>query len=219
MDLREHGYTELDLGYFRNLDDVVDDVVSFVNLTDKFINEKYNKVLPNFIIGSSMGGLIIHYVSKILNFRGVIYNAPCFYLTINSCLSCIVSFVSCCNPKQIVPDDSEPVLCKNPEVDESNDPICKERPVRFGSVKALISKCNQFKQSNNESHEKSFLIIIPGVEKIVCFDTMIEYFNTSKVTDKIAWLYPNLWHGVFLEEEIVDIIPRMVSWIKERQDN
>jgi len=135
---------------------------------------------------------------------------------LNGCLRCIISLVSCCNPRQNTPEDDEPTFSKNPNINEEIDPIHSESSVNFGTVNSLLKKTNEFTSSPNQSHEKALLMIIAGVEKIVCFDTIINYYNSSKVSDKSSWLYPNLWHGVFVEEEVYDLMPRLNKWISDR---
>jgi len=209
MDLREHGLTEPDIGYCKNFNDYIDDYIDFVKLSTDYATKAFNKTLPSFIIGFSMGGLITHYVSRQLEFTGVIYAAPCFNTSLNGCLRCLISFVACCNPRQHIPE-KEPVYSKNPNVNEDID------SGNFGTVNSLVKKTNFFNSNPIESHEKAFLIIIAGVEKMVCLDTIINYYNYSKVNDKSTWLYPNLWHAVFEEEEVFDLMPRLNKWISDR---
>ena len=47
-------------------------------------------------------------------------------------------------------------------------------------------------------------------------DEIASYYDRSNVKDKSIWLYPNMWHTSFLEEEASDIIPRLGRWFNER---
>ena len=164
-----------------------------------------------------MGGLLAHYVSKRFGFRGVIYGAPCFKIPLDGCTKCIISFVACCNPLQLPPPDSEPTFSRNLNVEEEVElDYPPESFSNFGTINMLVQKCNNFVNSKNESHEKAILMIISGVEKIVCLETIVNYYNESKVKDKESILYPNMWHGVLVEDEVYDLMPRMVKWIGDR---
>ena len=112
------------------------------------------------------------------------------------------------NPIQYVPPELILIIPQffNEDIDSGN----------FGTVNSLVKKTNFFNSNPIESHEKAFLIIIAGVEKMVCLDTIINYYNYSKVNDKSTWLYPNLWHAVFEEEEVFDLMPRLNKWISDR---
>ena len=198
------------------MEDIIDDTSKFVLLTELFIEKTFSKKLPKFICGSSMGGLIVHYVSKKHNFNGVIYVAPCFNIEIGCFTKLFVKSLACCCPQTNIPKNPTNTLSKNPIIKIEPDPIMTERPAKLGTLNALLQQCKLLTSEINKSHENSILIIVPGVDKLVSFDDMINYYEQSEVKDKTIWLYPNMWHVVLLEEEIVDIMPRLNVWMKER---
>ncbi len=219
MDLREHGLTEEDLTYIKDFNDFIEDMSKFVTLTKEFIKDTFKKDLPMFIMGSSMGGLIIYYVSKKISFKGVIYCSPCFEIPLNWFIKQVLSTIAWFTPWKILPKDDEPTLSKNPAIEEDNDPIIAKRQPTFGSVRTLVSQCNGFMYNlslKNESHENALVMIFGGIEKIVTIDSIVSYYNSSKVKDKTSWFYPNSWHGVLVEEEVYDIMPRLNKWIGDR---
>ena len=219
MDHREHGLSDEDLGYVRNFSDLVDDASKFVLLTEIYFMEKYDINVPKFICGSSMGGLITHYVSKLHRFQGVIYNVPCFDILMNCCLKMFVRTIGCMCPGSILPRQNGNVLSKNPNIIEDVCPIMNGRRPRFGTLISLMSQCDIFRREPIKSHENSLLIIAGGVDKIVSLDSIVNYYEHSNVKDKSIWLYPNMWHVSILEEEIFDIMPRLNLWMKQRLNN
>ena len=67
-----------------------------------------------------------------------------------------------------------------------------------------------------QEYKKSFIIIIPGIDKLVPPKKMFEFFNLSESEEKEILYYPNCWHGIFAEEEVYDIMPRITNWVNER---
>ena len=217
LDHREHGLSENDLGYVRNFSDLIDDASKFILLTEIYIEQKFNIKIPKFMCGSSMGGMIAHYVSKLHNFQGIIYNAPCFNVAMKCFPKMIIKSIACMCPGSNIPRSYGNLLSKNPMIiDIRNCPIMTARRVRFGTLNSLLQKCQGFSTDLNKSHEKSFVIIAGGVDKLVSLDAIINYYENSNVEDKSIWLYPNMWHVSFLEVEVYDIMPRLNIWMKKR---
>ena len=226
VDMRTFGRSDYDIGYAKNFDDFINDLVLFTNSTSNYVKKTFGKELPIFIIGSSMGGLVAHYLSKHIEVRGVIYVAPAFDVPLSCFIKGIVSTMACLCPSTHTPKSKpvDNVSSKNPEYGEYEytNPMIQERYSNFGNVNALLRKIDQFKREQStqsiqsSSHEKAMLMIVAGVEKIVCLDAILGYFESSLVLDKDIWLYPNAWHFLYMEEEIYDILPRLNKWIEDR---
>ena len=218
IDLREHGYSDGELGYIYSLDDAINDSFKFVKLTEEFTEKKFNCVLPKFIAGISMGGMISNYVSRQINFNGVIYFAPCFNIDMGSFFKYSVSIFSFFYPTKKLPGFPETIstVVKNPVFTEKRCPISEKRGPTVGTVNALFSKCKDFNNKGNKSHENSALFIVAGVDKCVSNKSILDYYNSSKVKDKTMWYYPNMWHFIYFEEEMEHILPNLKNWIDQR---
>lgn len=44
-------------------------------------------------------------------------------------------------------------------------------------------------------------------------DGAIELYEQCRCKDKQILYYPNLWHCIWQEEEIYDIMPRVIEWL------
>ena len=164
LDHREHGLSENDLGYVINFSDLIDDASKFILLTEHYIEQKFNIKIPKFMCGSSMGGMIAHYVSKLHNFQGVIYNAPCFNIAMTCFPKMIIKSIACLCPGNIIPRFDENKLSKNPmiKIGIRHCPIIAARCVRFGTLNFLLQKCQSFSTDLNKSHEfrLSLLLVV-----------------------------------------------------------
>ena len=216
FDHREHGYSDIDIGYIYNIDDLINDTINFIKLTEDFLEKEFKTKLSKFIMGISMGGLIINFVSKKVIFDGVVYFAPCFNMTQGCMMKFGISLISFFYPTKTIPVNKESLVTKNPVFKEQPCPLMEQHLPTIGTVQSIINKCNEFKKEGNTSHEQAMLFIIAGVEKLVCNKTILDYYNNSKVKDKSLLYYPNLWHAIYLEEEMDDIESRLVSWLNER---
>ena len=216
FDQREHGYSEGDIGYIYTLDDLITDAINFIKLTEQYIEQEFKTRLPKFAMGISMGGLITNYISKQINFNGVIYVAPCFAMKTGSLVNFGISSIAFFFPTKVIPQNKESLVFKNPVFKEQPCPIQESRLPTFGTINAIKSKCEEFSKEENKSHENSMLFVVSGVEKLVCNYAILNYYNSSKVKDKSMLYYPNMWHGVYLEEEIEDLYPRVSIWINDR---
>ncbi len=219
MDFREHGLTEYDLTYIPNFKDNVEDAKKFITLTEEFTLKTFKQKFPKFLMGSSMGAMVLNYVSKEVEAEGIIYNTPYFGVSRNWCergiMSCLAYMLPSCsmNVKKIFRLN---INSKNPNMLDDPCPIVTERCPRFGTVNTVLKQSLIFAKEKNTSHEKCMLIISAGVEKVVSLDSIIKYYETSEVKDKSILIYPNMWHASLAEEEVVDILLRISNWIIQR---
>lgn len=55
-----------------------------------------------------------------------------------------------------------------------------------------------------------------GVDKLVDPDIGYDMIKRCPVEDKEHLFYPNMWHNILSEEEILDILPKICLWLKKR---
>jgi len=61
-----------------------------------------------------------------------------------------------------------------------------------------------------------WLVIQGGLDKLVDPELAYELERLSPSDDKTVLFYDDLWHDIWHEEEIDDIIPKMIHWVEKR---
>ena len=85
-----------------------------------------------------------------------------------------------------------------------------------GTFRTLFNQC-QICCRQYHLLKTPFLVIMGGVEKIIdpfIGEDMMKY--CINVEDKEYLYYKDAWHYLWGEEEINEIIPKMVEWIQKR---
>ena len=223
-DYRGHGKSEGISGNIENINLIINDTEIFIKKSLIFAQEKYklndeefNILKKNiFITGTSFGGLLAYLISNKNKsmYKGVIFYAPSFNLYTGCLMRLVIKAISYCHPNyKIDISVKESEVCKNPIYFEKTDPIVKATKIRIQSVNELIKQTNKV---NSKNYSVPFLIVCPGVDKLCPPTSMFEFYEKSNSKDKSFWYYENMWHSVYIEEEIVEILARVEDWIKER---
>lgn len=111
---------------------------------------------------------------------------------------------------------------KNVSDDLHKDPDYFVGEVPANTYKLLLNALNECSKTFG-NFRANVLIIQGGIDKLVSPDGAFELLDKCQSKDKTVnhWLiqllfYENMWHDVFHEEEIADLLPRMVEWIRLR---
>lgn len=221
-DYRGHGYSEGEGGLVENMDDVIDDSKKFIVKTNDYIKTKYpddyTNILNNkFVTGISMGGFMSYFVTyqNQSEYRGVVYFCPAVGSSLGLIKRTALSFVSFAFPSMNIPKPKESQISKNPYIFENPHPIISKTTVKLRTVNEILSK-QPIIQKTVSSYETPFLIIIPGIDKLVSPLSQYEFYEKAKSSDKEVWYYENCWHAIYIEEEMNDIIKRLPAWIEKR---
>lgn len=226
LDYRSYGLSEGIKGNIENFDFLVTDCEKFIKETNEHLSKRFSiKVdegfLQNrFVSGLSMGGLLAYLISlkEPKFFKGVILYAPAFDVNVSRITRCMVKIISKVCPNSSIPQPKIQTMCKNPDYLELRDDIVKNTVSKFQTLSELIRKGDYVFQVA-DGYTAPFVIIIPGIDKLVPPKRMYEVYKRAKSTDKQAWYYDNLWHGVVLEPEIEEIVERVTVWMNERISN
>ncbi|CAD8043971.1 unnamed protein product [Paramecium primaurelia] len=175
--------------------------------------------LPLFTLGQSMGGMASYLMGLNDVCEGTIlitpaildnyYNQP-FMKKLGLCFgACFPTW----NP-------FPPVIVtgsRNPQILEDNlkDPYCVQVAVLPGTGRVLVSTMRSLPQTFTQ-YKKPFLVISAGMDQIVDPDVGHELMKQSPSQDKQMIHYENMWHDCVQEEEIIEIIPKIVDWISQR---
>lgn len=225
-DQRGHGYSQGYLGDIENFQYLIDDAKKFMLETEQYFKTKYkdekeknrtNFLNNRFLHGLSMGGLLCYYLSKDKPemYKGVVLFAPAVDIHPGCFLRFLIRILGTCCSCLTIPEDKESLLSKNPYLNEYPDPMVERTKISFRTVKTTLDFMEESQKQFSE-YKASFVIVIPGVDKMVPPITMFDLFEKSKSLDKDCWYYPNLWHEIDFEEEIFEIMKRLGVWVEKR---
>lgn len=85
-----------------------------------------------------------------------------------------------------------------------------------GSTVKFILTAMDMSNATFEHFNTPFIVIQGGTDKLVDPDVGFELMEKAKTTDKTHIFYEQMWHDVWHEEEIYEIIPKIVEWTNKR---
>jgi len=236
FDYRGHGQSEGTSGDIEGFQEIKEDALMFMRLTEEYFIKKYREhksssnqeysisdkpsFLNNkFLWGLSLGGYLSYELSreKPLEYKGVILLSPAMKLRIFPYTMLPMKILASLFPKMALLKwlMKESLVQKNPSYFDKPDPLVFNTQVRIRSLFALMERVEQEKNKYRE-YETPFVIVIPGVDKLVPPIGQMEFFMEAKSKDKQVWYYPNAWHALIDEEEMIEINQRIQNWIKQR---
>lgn len=181
---------------------------------------QYNEKTPKFLIGESLGGLI-GYIFGLKNpniFKGIIFLAPSLRENESKRIPMKAAFYLSYIAKRIpIPLPRKNESSKNPAVFENvrREPLIYNGGIRFGTMAAILTGMENCRDTW-EKFEAPFLLIQGGLDNVVSVECNVDFFEKSKSVDKTMLIYENLWHNIIHEEEISEIMLKMIDWIKKR---
>ena len=231
FDYRGHGLSEGTNGDVECFEELISDAEYFILAVENYFKSKFKddnkenfekntQFLNNrFCQGLSMGGLLSFFIANRNKdkFKGVFFMAPAFATPFFGCCQKIIMnlFVPCFPLLQITDDNNPPLATKNLNEYEDKDPIIDKCKIKARSGYTMLKYMDKAVDSFKE-FSTPFLLIIPGIDKLVPPKIMIEFYEKSSSTDKTVLYYKNMWHAVTIEEEIWDVIDKSITWLKKR---
>lgn len=233
-DFRGHGLSEGSRGDIEDFKYLIEDTQKFMKETEKFLLNKYKGNTENdnnsnedtkisflkkkFIAGISMGGLLSFFLTKDspYEFKGVIFFAPAFDMQKDCCTKFALKTFGCCIPCIPIPTDkSESVCYKNPYLFEHKDPLVENNIILMRTAKTMYDYMLR-SQKLFSSYESPFIVVIPGVDKLVPPIVMYKLYEEAKSIDKDVVYCRNMWHCYYGEEEVFGIADKICDWVNER---
>ena len=214
FDQRGFGRSDGMKSYIKSLDILISDSKVFVEL----IKELYpNK--PIFIGGHSMGGLITYRLTlenkNICN--GSIYLAPAlkslvgnFVTSIGILLGKVIPTIKTFKPRREQGSKSEFSVKMI-----KHDPLTYNEGARMISIKAILEAMRDC-ENTFKDYDANYIMFFGGQDKLVDPESGFTMHKQSKSNDKTLYFYENLYHDVWHEEEMFDIVPKVLDWIKNR---
>lgn len=216
FDLRGHGKSGGLPGYIGNFDEMIADFEQFTVLVDKI----YPKNVPRFFMGQSMGGMLgfIYGLKQPEYFKGMMFFAPSLKQHESKKLAMgAAKVISYLLPKVPIPLPRKNDSSKNPAVFENilEEPYIYKGGVRPGTIRSLVNAMN-FTSLNIEKFISCFIMVQGGMDVLVDLECNIDLFEKSSAKDKTLLFYDNLWHDIFHEEEIFEILEYLTKWLQLR---
>jgi len=108
--------------------------------------------------------------------------------------------------------------CKDPIAVQNliDDPLMYNEGARTGSMKSLVEAMANLEDTFQDYNAK-FIMFFGGKDMIVDPLCSFKLMRESKSPDKTLYHYENLYHDIWHEEEIFDIIPKLLDWLKKRR--
>lgn len=213
-DLIGHGLSDGFKVYIESIEDYMDNVDFFISRV------KDDK--PLFILGHSMGGLIVLYYmlfNKERNIRGVIASSP--YIKDKIKISGIKYFIgktaaAICPKLRIESGLKGDMVCRDNEIaanynkDELN---CSKVTARW--FVELEKTRNQLVQQQT-SFDSPCLILQAGEDVVVDAEGVQQFYQQISSKDKEFVMYDNFYHEILNDPDRYMVIDKISSWMSER---
>lgn len=200
----------------------IDDFNDYYKIVDEWVSEAHQFHMPVFLLGHSMGGLIvIRYLERYqeVGLKGVIVTSPCLGLVrkVSPFLEGIVGIInlfypSFCMPSGILPEQ----VSKDPKIVHQyrTDPlICKKVSVRWylelkKEMESSIGEIDKYPHIPT-------LVMQAGRDKIVDQEKTKKWVENLSIPQFQYIEWPELYHELFNEPEKEKVYKNMVEWMKK----
>jgi lysophospholipase len=213
-DLTGHGLSDGLKVYIESVDDYMDNVDFFIS---RVLNDK-----PMFILGHSMGGLIVLYYmlfNKERNIRGIIASSP--YIKDKIKIPAIKYYVgktaAAIFPKLKIESGLKgEMVCRDKAIvlQYDNDELnCSKVTARW-FVEVEKARYKLLEQQTN--FDTPCLILQAGEDLAVDANGVQQFYQTISSQDKEFVLYDNFYHEILNDPEKYKVIEKINQWISDR---
>jgi alpha-beta hydrolase superfamily lysophospholipase len=210
FDLHGHGRSGGDRGYVDDLQVLIDDADSVVNLS-----KEENPGLPIFMLGHSMGGLIsaIYGVRHPDKIKGQVLSGAA--VMILPAVKGLLSFDYNTQARSPIPNSLSNVVSRDPKVVEAynNDQLVLKTFTMKLMGEAFI-KGGKWITENMASYECPCLILHGSADQIVPPEASKNFYEHIGSKDKDIKIYEGLYHEILNEPEKETVMLDIDRWIK-----
>jgi acylglycerol lipase len=222
VDYRGYGFSEGKHGNIESIDYVINDMEIFMKESIEYFKNKYDDsgfIKNKFLCGISMGGLMCYHLSykkPADEFKGIMFFCPAVNVRITFMQSLLLNVVSAFCPNVALPKPKkESLICKNPLYFENPDEVIKNTFTKLRTVNEIRKSSYTIVDRAGE-YKTPFVIIVPGMDKLVPPADMYSFYEKASSKDKEIWYYGNCWHAIYIENEILEVMPRLQKWADKR---
>lgn len=217
IDLRGHGLSQLENQPYFSFSQIISDVKLFI----KFLKRKYPD-MPIYLLGESMGGIVVLNVALEENIAGIILAAagikPNIKLSVFEILQLLIAL-----PVSLIFKNLKLVNMEANWDKANNDPEqikkMKEDPLllRRVSLAFLLSIAKYYRKIMKECIKLNIpVLILQGtLDQMVSYKGAEEFYNKLKSTDKKLCLFEGASHGLFADKKTEEVIEEIEEWFKK----
>ncbi|EAS06200.2 alpha/beta hydrolase family protein (macronuclear) [Tetrahymena thermophila SB210] len=216
FDHRGYGASEGIRGYLESFEIHLQDCRAFVNK----VEEMYGKQIKKFIGGLSMGGMSSYNMSleNPHRFAGVVLFAPALKpVQKGFAVKFVKSIVGTLAPKWCFVQQTGKNAHRSLKLAEyqAKDPYSYIHKLSAGSIKTIYTAMEKSYETFGQ-YNAPFLVIQGGLDKCVDPDLAFDLMEKSPSKDKQIIYYEGMWHDIWHEPEIYEILPQVVDWCLKR---
>lgn len=207
FDHRGHGRSEGTRVFYRDFNDMLDDVDVVVDLA-----KKENPSVPTFLVGHSMGGFAVttygmKYPGKV---RGIVASGAV------TRLNHPFGVPAGMPPGQYFPNELGEGICSDPAVVDAyqNDPLVAKQ-ISFGLMYALAAGVEWNKQHSSRLTDP-ILLLHGANDGLVSEKDSRQLFGEVASADKSLRIYALLMHEIFNEPSKDAVIGDVIAWLEQR---
>jgi lysophospholipase len=213
-DLLGHGLSDGHRIYIDSMDDYMENVAFFISRVG---NEK-----PLFILGHSMGGLIVLYymlTKKDQKVEGVIASSP--YIKDKIEIPLIKHFIGKMAASTFPKLGLESglmgeMLCRDKKIAKEYD----DDPLRCSKITARwfieLGKARFNLLLKRTDFDSPCLILQAGEDAVIDEESVQEFYDGISSKDKEFIMYDNFYHEILNDPERSKVIDKISSWVSER---
>ena len=221
IDQEGHGKSGGPRGNIKSLKNYAHDSERFILLSRSF----YPEGTPVFIMGESMGGAICFLISLLLpeTIAGMLLLAPALGVSpdVEPTLQKIARCLDlCCGCVRLKEFDQEQATTNKDFIR-----YFKENPYSFSgkmNVRTAVAMMDGLGEIEARLGEVSVPVVAfqGDADKVVSAPLTKKLIEICKSTDKEILVYETMYHDIFHEPEIYDVMEKAVLWVNNRtQDN
>jgi len=214
FDLRGHGLSEGPRAFVKDIEEYRQDL--------EIVYRKINKDLPFFMLGHSMGGLIVsHFLlyNERNDVKGVILTGSALEVgdDITPTKQKLIRVLNWISPKlRTVKLDPKRITRDATEVEKYiNDPLIFHEAGKAGLGVALLNAIADIKPKF-DGFDYPVLIMHGGVDTITNNEGSKALYTNSTSKDKILKIWEGAYHEIFNETNKAEVIEFMINWLKQR---
>lgn len=214
FDLRGHGHSTGERAFVTNLDEYREDVEN--------VYRSIPKDLPFFVLGHSLGGLIVtHFLlfNERSDVRGVILSGSALEAgeDVTPLKQKIIRLLAKVSPKIKTVKLNPADLSRNKNTVEAykNDPLIYHDGGKAGLAVALLNGI-ELQKKRFSQFDYPVLIMHGGADKITNPEGSKSLYAQSKSTDKMLKIWEGAFHEIFNETNQDEVIDYSTAWLKHR---
>lgn len=221
VDHQGHGQSTGTFTFFQKFEHLVDDFKFFIETTVSTMND-FEKALPKFLLGHSMGGAVAVHTALLSKneFTGVILSGPMLAPDASVATPTRVKMAKMMSkllPKLPVGSLDIKTICSDSTVVKLalSDRLYSELPMVARVAYEFLAEMD-YLQSVAAEVTFRYYVLFGSDDKIASVEGISLWHNNTKSPDKKSTCFPGLFHEPFHERESEEVLDSVAKWIRDR---